>query len=85
MIFQSKIYSLSYLDIIHRSYNRKIIYRGELILTKYRLLFVTKSPDPIQVRIESVKFSYSFHFVEDFGQCTDRDDRSDGESWWTNA
>jgi hypothetical protein len=37
------------LDIIYRSYNRKIIYRGELILTKYRLLFVTKPPDPLQV------------------------------------
>ncbi len=26
-----------------------MIHRGELIVTKYRLIFVTKSPDPIQV------------------------------------
>ncbi|CAF3657661.1 unnamed protein product [Rotaria socialis] len=29
----------------------KVPYRGELIVTKYRLLFVTKSPDPIQILV----------------------------------
>ena len=30
-------------------HNRPALYRGELIVTKYRLMFVTKPPDAIQV------------------------------------
>lgn len=30
-------------------HNRSAPYRGELIVTKYRLLFVTKPPDAVQV------------------------------------
>jgi hypothetical protein len=37
------------LDITYRVHNRSVPYRGELIVTKYRLMFVTKSPDPNQV------------------------------------
>jgi hypothetical protein len=37
------------LDITYRINNRAAPYRGELIVTKYRLMFVTKPPDPIQV------------------------------------
>ncbi len=37
------------LDITYCTHNRSISFRGELIVTKYRLLFVKKPPDPIQV------------------------------------
>ncbi|CAF4380504.1 unnamed protein product, partial [Adineta steineri] len=40
-------------DITYRIHNRSIPYRGDLIVTKYRLMFVTKPPDPIQVLVVS--------------------------------
>jgi hypothetical protein len=36
------------LDITYRDLKRKT-YRGELIVTKYRLIFAKRSPDPTQV------------------------------------
>ncbi|CAF1098524.1 unnamed protein product [Rotaria magnacalcarata] len=39
-------------DITYRAHNRPAPYRGELIVTKYRLMFVTKPPDSIQVLVD---------------------------------
>ncbi|CAF3309037.1 unnamed protein product [Rotaria sp. Silwood2] len=39
-------------DITYRTNNRSVPYRGELIVTKYRLMFVTKPPDTIQVLVD---------------------------------
>ncbi|CAF3661708.1 unnamed protein product [Rotaria sp. Silwood1] len=39
-------------DITYRTHNRSVPYRGELIVTKYRLIFVTKPPDAIQVLVD---------------------------------
>ena len=36
-------------DITYCTNNRSVQCRGELIVTKYRLLFVKNPPDPIQV------------------------------------
>jgi len=36
----------------NRAHHRTVLYRGELIVTNYRLLFVTKSPDPDQVLVD---------------------------------
>ncbi|CAF3079656.1 unnamed protein product, partial [Rotaria sp. Silwood2] len=38
--------------ITYRTNNRSVPYRGELIVTKYRLMFVTKPPDTIQVLVD---------------------------------
>jgi hypothetical protein len=39
-------------DITYCTHNRSIQFRGELIVTKYRLIFVKKPPDPIQVLVD---------------------------------
>jgi len=40
------------LDITYCTHNRSVPFRGELIATKYRLLFVKKPPEPIQVLVD---------------------------------
>jgi len=39
-------------DITYCTHNRSVPFRGELIATKYRLLFVKKPPEPIQVLVD---------------------------------
>ncbi|CAF0769870.1 unnamed protein product [Adineta ricciae] len=39
-------------EITYRIQNRPITYRGELIVTKYRLMFITKPSDSVQVLVD---------------------------------
>ncbi|CAF4448807.1 unnamed protein product, partial [Adineta steineri] len=39
-------------DDVTYGHKRKTLQRGELIVTKYRLLFITKSPDPLQILVD---------------------------------
>lgn len=56
-------------DITYCTHNRSVQFRGELIVTKYRLLFVKKPPDPIQVNKSSKNYHLILRSFDYLGTC----------------